>query len=182
MQQRRRRSFEHSGHSNATRTSHSIFSGPRNNCSHLSRSSLHRSLPHLTSSVVGNQLPGFLVGRPWIKQYISQVSAPSRSALSTAFSQSSLVRLLSVSSKVLWILFSFRCQNILKIHCSALLKPLRYGFAKSAVARTGGSCHKSPAKMMLMPPKGRRCLEEPSTRVAEAASAPARAALRAADV
>ena len=33
-----------------------------------------------------------------------------------------------------------------------------------AVARTGGSCHRSPAKIILMPPKGR--LREPSLRFA----------------
>ena len=47
-------------------------------------------------------------------------------------------------------------QNILEIFCSSNEYPALKGFEKMALARTGGSCQRSPAKMRLIPPKGLR--------------------------
>ena len=46
----------------------------------------HLGSPHAGASVVGSHEPGFRVGKPWIKQYISHDSCPYRSASKTACS------------------------------------------------------------------------------------------------
>eukprot|EP00972_Heterocapsa_arctica_P083640 12324929-Heterocapsa_arctica.AAC.1 len=76
-----------------------------------------------------------------MKQYISHDSSPWRSACRTVRSQGSSVRRLCV-----------RAKNIFRIFCSSKECPALKGLAKIARARTGGSCHRSPAKKMLIPP------------------------------
>ena len=124
-QHRRFRSFWQVAHSSDTRTSHATFAVLRYRFSHSAASVWQRAFPQSTWSVLGFHEPGLLVGRPCMKQYISQVSAPRRSALRTAFNHSSLVRLLWVSSNVFHMLSSFCCQNILNIFCSPTEKPFR---------------------------------------------------------
>ena len=116
MQCRRRRSWTHTEHSSAFRR---YQERPRI-VGHISLASFPQcATPHVGASISGNHEPAFRVGNPCVKQYISQVSQPLRSASSTALSHGSPVRMLFVNTKVRCTASSPVCQNILNIRCTS---------------------------------------------------------------
>ena len=119
------------------------------------RISQETCLPWLASFCHRCALPGFRVGNPCVKQYISQDPFPKRSASSTASSHASFVRGPWVMWNRCWIGLSI-LQKIFAVCCSSPERPPWYGSAKMAFPFTGGNCYKSPAKILFRPPEGLR--------------------------
>ena len=70
----------------------------------------------------------------------------------TICSHSSSVRMLVENNHVFCMLLSFIFQNMLKIFCSLQSFKPPYGLSKKLRALMGGSCQRSPTKMMFIPP------------------------------
>ena len=148
------RAAAQTAHSSESRSAHVAFAPASKTYCHRRAQVWQWLLPHV-GPWSGRQLPGFRVGKPCVKQYISQESFPKRSASRILLSHSSFVRCPLVRWNKCWMGWS-TFQSMFAICCSSTVRPPWKGFAKIDFPFTGGSCHRSPAKMTFRPPKGLR--------------------------